>query len=290
MREGSIQIDSKDRELADTDLLERQARFLLKKVNKAIREYQLIGDGDRIAVAVSGGKDSMSLLRLLLTYRVTQRREVDLIAVHIAVDGATGAQERARDLAAHCRDLGVEYVSEPLPMNEGESWPLSCWRCALNRRRALFLTCDRLGCNKVRIVPTRIRVVPAVLLNLIHHGCLEGIPAKRAFFGGKITVIRPLIFVPEKEIVLFARRAGYPIGHVECPNTENSERAYMTNLLRQIEERAPRVKVNLWRDVERKDSTKETTGDSGRDNQQFRGDDGEGADSGTAACCSSSGG
>ena len=274
--------------MADTELLERQARFLLKKVNKAIREYQLIDDGDRIAVAVSGGKDSLSLLRLLLTYRVTQRREVELVAVHITVDGATGAQERARDLAAHCRELGVEYVSEPLPMNEGESWPLSCWRCAWNRRRALFLTGDRLGCNKVATGHHQDDSAQTVLLNLIHHGCVEGIPAKRAFFGGKITVIRPLIFVPEKEIALFARRAGYPIGHIECPNTENSERAYMADLLRQIEARAPRVKVNLWRAVERKESAKETTGDSGRDNQQFRGDDGEGADSGAAACCSRS--
>ena len=63
----------------------------------------------------------MSLLRLLLTHRVTQRQEVDLIAVHVTVDDATGAQERAQALASYCRELGVEYVPEPLPMNEGES-------------------------------------------------------------------------------------------------------------------------------------------------------------------------
>ena len=63
----------------------------------------------------------MSLLRLLLTHRVTQRQEVDLIAVRVTVDDVTGAQERAQALAAYCRELGVEYVPEPLPMNEGES-------------------------------------------------------------------------------------------------------------------------------------------------------------------------
>lgn len=247
-----ILMSGKDSEPADTGSLDRQARFLLKKVNKALREYDLIGDGDRIVVAVSGGKDSMSLLRLLLIHRVMHRRQSELVAVHIAIEEAPGALERAEAVEAHCRELGVRFERVPLPMNEGESWPLSCQRCAWNRRKALFLTADRLGCNKVAMGHHQDDSAQTVLMNLIHQGQLEGIPAKRAFFGGIIEVIRPLILVPEKEIASFARLAGYPIGHVECPDSENSERAYVSHVLSEIEKRSPWVKANLCRAVERK--------------------------------------
>ena len=70
---------------------------------------------------------------------------------------------------------------------------------------------------------------------------------KRSFFEGRLTVIRPLILVPEKEIAAFARRCGYPIGHVVCSSAERSQRAYVADLLRQIEKEVPRIKRRLWR-------------------------------------------
>jgi len=232
-------------------LLQRQIEFLLKKVNKAARIYQLIGDGDRILVAVSGGKDSLTLLRLLLAQRVTQRLDVGLVAGHVVIEGAAGAEERAEAVLAHCRELGVECAVAPLPMNDGESWPLSCQRCAWNRRKALFLLADRLGCNKVALGHHQDDAAQTALLNLFHGGQVAGLPPARAFFDGRITVIRPLILTPEKEIVAFAGRCGYPIGHVECPAQARSKRAQAAALLRQIEKQFPRAKRSLWRAVER---------------------------------------
>mgnify|MGYP000243088191 CR=1 FL=1 len=232
-------------------LLQRQTGFLLKKMNKAARLYRLIGDGDRILVAVSGGKDSLTLLRLLLAQRETQRLDVHVVVGHVVIEEAVGAAERAAALQAHCRELGVECIATPLPMNEDESWPLSCQRCAWNRRKALFLLADRLRCNKVALGHHEDDAAQTVLLNLFHSGRLAGLPPARSFFGGRFTVIRPLILTPEKEIAAFARRCGYPIGHVECPSQERSRRVQAAALLRRIEKLFPGARRSLWRAAER---------------------------------------
>lgn len=236
--------------VADNEYLERQTRFLLKKVNKAIRDYQLIDAGDRIAVAVSGGKDSLVLLHLLLAYRVTQRQPIDLTVVHVVVEGLPESRALVRSLQAHCHDLDVECVARPLALNADESWPLSCQRCTWNRRKTLFMAADELGCNKVAMGHHADDVAQTVLLNLIYQARVQGIAPKRTFFAGRIAIIRPLVLVPEKRIALFARRMGYPLGQVVCAGAQDSERAYVAELLRQIERRAPRVKTNLRRAAE----------------------------------------
>ena len=235
----------------DTELIERQIHNLLKTVNKAIRDYRLIEPGDRIAIAVSGGKDSMVLLRLLLAYRATQRQPIDLMVVHVVVEAVPGSQEIADALQDHCGDLGIAFAARPLALNAGESWPLSCQRCTWNRRKTLFMAAEGLGCNKVAMGHHADDVAQTVLLNLIYQARVQGIDPKRSFFDGKIAIIRPLVLLPEKKIASFARGVGYPIGQIVCPGAEDSERAYVAELLRQIEKRAPRVRSNLRRAAER---------------------------------------
>jgi len=232
-----------------TDPISRQTHFLLRRVNKTVRQHQLIDQGDRIAVAVSGGKDSLTLLRLLLARQAVQPERIELVAVHVSGPDVTGGSEQAEALCSHFRELGVEYVVEPLQLAEGESWPLPCYRCAWNRRKALFLAAHRLGCNKMALGHHADDAAQTTLLNLFHHGRLESIPVSKPFFDGLVTVIRPLIDVEEKDIVRFARQAGYPIGQLDCPHAEVSQRAEMAQLLRQIEKGAPWAKSKLQRAV-----------------------------------------
>jgi tRNA 2-thiocytidine biosynthesis protein TtcA len=138
---------------------------VLKKVNKAVHEYDLIGDGDRIVVAVSGGGDSLSLLRLLETRQRSVSEKYDLIAVHVYDDA--GADERLhKDLEAWFQTNGVEYAFEPLDVPADEPRPLSCFRCAWQRRKALFLAADRLNCDKVAFGHHADDVAETALLNL----------------------------------------------------------------------------------------------------------------------------
>ena len=234
----------------ESELLERQTRNLLKKVNQAIRDYGLIDADDRIAVAVSGGKDSLVLLRLLLAYRETQHRRLPLTAVHVVVEGASGSQEVARAVEAHCRVLDVPFVARPLALNADEAWPLTCQRCAWNRRKTLFALAGELGCNKVAMGHHADDVAQTVLLNLLYQSRVQGIAPKRAFFDGRVAIIRPLVLLPEKQIALFARRAGYPLGRIDCPAAEDSARTFAADLLRQIEKKVPRVRASLRRAAE----------------------------------------
>ena len=231
-------------------LAERLGYDLLKKVNKAVREYDLIGDGDRIVVAVSGGGDSLSLLQLLQMRQRSVPEKYDLIAVHIYDDA--DADERLRmDLEAWFQASEVEYAFESLEVPADEPRPLSCFRCAWHRRKALFLAADRLDCNKVAFGHHADDVAETALLNLFYSGRLESMEPRIEFFGGKITVIRPLIYVPKKELTRFAQASDFPPPPPRCPNSLTSRRARMQAILQELESDHPGARSNLLRALRR---------------------------------------
>ena len=238
--------DNKTNELCD-----RLAFYLLKKVNKAIRDYQLIEEGDHIAVAVSGGKDSLSLLRLLQVRQRSAKERYDLVALHVRDENQRGDGDDQASLEAWLRQAGVEYHFLEMDINEDEPRPLNCFRCAWHRRKALFLASHRLGCNKLAFGHHADDLAHTTLLNLFYHGRLETMEPRVSFFGGKIIVIRPLVYVPEKELVRFARACGFPIRSRRCPQASASRRQKMRELLRSVEEDFPQAKANLFRAVRR---------------------------------------
>ena len=226
------------------------AERLLKRVNKAIHEYDLIGEGDRIVVAVSGGSDSLSLLQLLQKRQRSVPEKVDLIAVHVYDDA--GPDEHLRmDLEAWFRASGVEYAFESLEVPADEPRPLSCFRCAWHRRKALFLTADRLNCNKVAFGHHADDLAETALLNLFYSGRLESMEPGVEFFGGKITVIRPLVYVPKEELTRFAQTSGFPPPPPRCPNSLTSRRARMQAILQELENDHRGARSNLLRALRR---------------------------------------
>jgi tRNA 2-thiocytidine biosynthesis protein TtcA len=236
--------------------LAKKTGFLLKKVNKAIREHDLVADGDRVAVAVSGGKDSLSLLRLLRVRQRAARERYSVVAIHVipAADAPCDGGGDASALEAWFQARGVEYTlvlmeeSSGQPEREGQS---PCFHCAWRRRKAIFVTADRLGCNKVAFGHHADDVAQTTLLNLFYQGRVETMRPRVEFFGGRLTVIRPLVYVPEKELVRFAAACDFPPAPVPCVTAETSRRALMAQILRTVEKTYPKVKINLWRAVER---------------------------------------
>ena len=226
----------------------RLAFFLLKKVNKAVRDYDMIRDGDRVAVAVSGGKDSLTLLKLLNLRRRYVPQEYHLVAVNVQSDYQCAAHATREELKDIFEAEGVEYSFEEMDAPEED---LNCFRCAWNRRKALFLATHRLGCNKLAFAHHADDVAQTTLLNLFYQGRLETMEPRVEFFGGLITVIRPLVYVPEKEIVRFAKACNFPLHAQECPIGRNSKRAKVKEILREIEKDCPEVKINLFRAVMR---------------------------------------
>nr|HID13392.1 tRNA 2-thiocytidine(32) synthetase TtcA [Anaerolineae bacterium] len=228
---------------------DRVASFLLKSVARACKEFDLLAEGDRVAVAVSGGKDSRALLQLLLRHRRKVPYQYELLALHI-VGTPAGFPDLSPQLELWFRELGVEYHFAPLELPPEEPLPLDCFRCSWNRRKALFTAAVGLGCNRLAFGHHADDAAATVLLNLMFNGKLETMAPRVEFFDGAITVIRPLIYLPEKELVRYGQAAGFP-APPSCPQGLTSRRAQVKALLRQFDRDQKQIRINLWRAARR---------------------------------------
>jgi tRNA 2-thiocytidine biosynthesis protein TtcA len=225
----------------------RLAYWLLKDVNRAIRDYQMILGGDRVAVAVSGGKDSLTTLRLLDLRRQSVPESYSLVAIHVVGD-ARGAEIPQHDpLLDWLASAGYETVVEPLLLPEGESLPLDCQRCTWNRRRTLFEAARRLNCNVVAFGHHADDLAQTTLLNLLYHGKVETMAPRREYFDGLIRLVRPLCYLAEKDIRRFARASAFPPPPPDCPRSDVSRRKLAKDLLQQAEQGCPSARTNLLR-------------------------------------------
>ena len=225
----------------------RRGYFLLKKVNQAIRDYQMIDDGDRVAVAISGAKDSLDLLTLLdlRQQRVHQRYEVIAVHVHGNASGLDCAGHTA--LADWLQAQDYSFVIEPMDLPPDEPLPLPCHRCTWHRRRTIFQVADRLGCRVVAFAHNADDLAQTTLLNLFYGGRLETMAPAANYFGGHFRLIRPLAFVPEKELARLARACDFPPPPPKCPRADSSRRALMAQALRLFHRDRDMVRTNLIR-------------------------------------------
>jgi tRNA 2-thiocytidine biosynthesis protein TtcA len=228
---------------------ERLAFYLLKEVTRAIGEFNLIDEGDRVAVAVSGGKDSRALLQLLRRHQRKVPYRYELAALHV-VGTPAGFSDLRPELEPWFRGLGVEYHFAPLELPPEEPLPLNCFRCSWNRRKALFTSAVALRCNKLAFGHNADDAAATVLLNLMFGGRLETMAPRVEFFDGVITVIRPLIHVPERELARYGQAAGFP-EYPLCPQGLTSRRAQVKALLRQFGRSQAQIRANLWRSARR---------------------------------------
>jgi len=222
---------------------ERIARFLLKDVARACKEFDLLAAGDRVAVAVSGGKDSRTLLDLLLRYR--ERLPCELVALHV-VGAHVGLPDLREQLAPWFEERGVAYHFVPLELGPADQPPLDCFRCSRQRRRALLLAADAQGCNKLALGHHADDAAVTTLLNLMFAGRAETLAPRVDLFGGQIVLIRPLIYVPAKEIAYYARAAGFP-PTPPCPFESDTNRQAVAAFLRSFGRQQRRIRANLWR-------------------------------------------
>lgn len=231
----------------DESRSDRLASFLLKKVNKAIYEFDMIQDGDRIAVALSGGKDSFSLLEILRYRQRFTPEKYAVAAVHVIGDARGPDIPPYPQLERWLRERGIEYLIRPTYLPEGEKLPMSCERCAWNRRRTLFEMAKDLRCNKVAFGHHLDDLAETALLNIIYHGRAETMFLAQEFFGGALAIIRPLAYAPESEIKRFASAHEFPEPPPPCPLGEHTQRQRIKDLIGEIKKDCPDVKWNLAR-------------------------------------------
>ena len=231
---------------------DRQAFYLLKSVNKAQRKYRLFDDQDAILVAVSGGKDSMSLLDLLHRRRRVAPEKYSLIAGHIQTDVHCGMAAPEEWLRAWCEERGIPLVTERISLAHelSDASVSKCFRCSWNRRKALFEIADRLQCNKLAFGHHADDIAETTLMNLFYSGRLYRMEPRVSLFEGRLIVIRPLALVEARDVADYARASGFPVRGDPCPASQHSKRALVRRILRELEQGSHKVKRSINSAVE----------------------------------------
>ncbi|MCX5667554.1 MAG: hypothetical protein NTY34_04495 [Candidatus Omnitrophica bacterium] len=230
--------------------LTKLGSYISNRIGKAIADYSLIEDKDKILVAVSGGKDSLSMLKLLNERRKWAPVDYKLVAAHIESDYKGGCNANKIELKKIFEREGVEYHFEKIKLL-AEKRKVSCFWCSWNRRKALFTLADKFGCKKVALGHHMDDIVETLLLNMLYHGEFAAMNPRQELFKGKIVIIRPLCYVEENYLKRFAKECGFKAQVSACPNAETSKRRVMKNFIKRIKEDCSYVKTNIFRSVSR---------------------------------------
>lgn len=230
-----------------TPQAKKAAYWLLKNVNRALREFNMLSPTDRVAVGLSGGKDSLTLLSLLAMRNITVQFPVPLLAIHILGDSNGVSDQFHTPLKAWLDANAFDYRIVPLEINPGESLPLNCQRCAHHRRRALFQVARENGCNVVALGHHADDLAETTLMNLLSYGRVETMAPRRDYFDGIFRVIRPLCLTPEKDIRRFARLMNFPVPPPLCPRSDETHRALARQIIELAEKENTAVPANLLR-------------------------------------------
>jgi len=223
-------------------------KSLLRKVGKAIADYDMIRDGDRILLGVSGGKDSLSLLQILshLQTYAPVKFKLGVITVDPQVEGFD-----PEPLKAYYDRLGLPWFYQGQPIMEEAKTRLDgdsfCAYCARMKRGIMYSTCRREGYNVLALAQHLDDLAESLMMSIFHGGQLRTMKAHYLNDQGDIRIIRPLVYCRETQTGGFAHAAGLPIIPDSCPAcfSAPSQRAYMKQLLAREERQNKHLFANM---------------------------------------------
>jgi len=223
-----------------------------RAVGKAIHHYNMIADGDRLAVGLSGGKDSLTLLWILNERLSRIPIDYSLVAIHIDLGFEGGA---APLIEAYCREGGysfrVEYTDYGIQGHSEENRENPCFLCARLRRKRLFEVAHELGCNKLALGHNMDDIIETLFLNMCYSGELSTMVPCQPFFNGELVVIRPLAHVDEQAVHGFAQDHKFPTFANACPTAKTSKRREIKRMLNGLYETNNKIKGNIFRSMSR---------------------------------------
>lgn len=223
---------------------------LLSITRRAVDEYNMIDEGDVIAVGVSGGKDSLTLLYALHGLMRFYPKRFQLKA--ITVDLGLGIQ-KLDEIAELCKSMDIEYhivkteIGEIIFSQRKESNP--CSLCAKMRKGALNEKAKEIGCNKIAYAHHRDDIIETMMLSLIYEGRFYSFSPKTYLDRMDLTVIRPLMYAGECDIIGFQNKMNLPVAKNPCPVDGHTKRQYVKDIIRDLNLENPGVKERFFRAI-----------------------------------------
>lgn len=217
-------------------------RRLESGMRKALYEYQMLDSTNKIAIALSGGKDSLALLFLLKAISGRGIPELEISAIHVSGEFSCGAGVNLAYLQDICAQMNVPFHTRE---STQKLETLECYSCSRERRRLLFDAARSLGIATIAFGHHRDDNAQTLLMNLLHKGEFEGTLPKITMHRYGMTIIRPLIYASEQELRTFAQQHGFMRVTCRCPVGENARRKQVDALLNDIERLFPNARGNI---------------------------------------------
>lgn len=225
---------------------------LSRLVGEAIGDFRMIADGDKVMVCISGGKDSYTLLDILLKLRERAPISFEIVAVNL--------DQKQPNFPAEILPNYLKQLNVPFHIEEQDTYSIvkrvipegktTCGLCSRLRRGILYRVADELGATKIALGHHRDDILETLLLNMFFAGKLKGMPPKLRSDDGRHIVIRPLAYVPEKLIERYATSMSFPIIPCDlCGSQPNLQRVAMKKLLRDWEKQFPGRVENIFRSM-----------------------------------------
>ena len=238
---------------------------VLSEVRKAVDDYHMIAEGDKIAVGISGGKDSITLLYALSSLRRFYPHSFELVAITVDLGFDNLDLTEIKKL---CEKLEVPYtvvktqIGQIVFEERRENNP--CALCAKMRKGALNDAMKQLGCNKIAYAHHMDDVVETMMLSLLYEGRFHTFSPVTYLDDTGLTVIRPLIYMKEADVIGFVRKYEVPVVKSPCPADGHTKREYVKQLLKQLNTENPGVKQRMFTAIQNGcDNLKEWNQDAG---------------------------
>lgn len=226
--------------------MKRLERNIRKRFDKGCVDYHLLEDGDRILVALSGGKDSLMLLQLMAARSRIYRPKIVVEAAHVIMDNIPYETDSAY-LEDFCKQNGVTLHILHASFDESTDPRKSrCFLCAWNRRKALFEFASRQGFNKVALGHHMDDILTTLLMNMTFEGSTQTMQPMLKMEHYPIRIIRPLCLVIEEDIRQYAVKAGFRKQKAACPYEEVTNRKAINDVFHSLERINPEVRYSLW--------------------------------------------
>ncbi len=223
--------------------------FTTKKVGKAIWDYRMLGDGDKVIIGVSGGKDSLCLLRILNERAKFVPIHFEMIACFVDMGFSWIDKEI---LIRHFEELSVPHVIVKAPEQwNSEDGEFGCFWCSWNRRKALFDLAKDIKANKIALAHHMDDIIETMLLNLFFQGEIGTMQPRQEMFEGELDIIRPLAYVEEDELLQLSQHLQLPVIASQCPVGDRSKRKLVKGIIEELVGHNKNVKKNIFRSLTR---------------------------------------